>query len=35
LRDKNFLNRVFDSIGALESHLVDALRHIWRKLRMW
>lgn len=28
LREKSFHNRVFDSIGALESHLVDALRHM-------
>ena len=28
LREKNFHNRVFDSIGALESHLVDALRRM-------
>ncbi len=28
LREKNFHNRVFDSIGALESHLIDALRRM-------
>jgi len=26
LREKHFHNRVFDSIDALEDHLVDALR---------
>ncbi len=28
LREKNFHNRVFDSLDALESHLADALRRM-------
>ena len=28
LREKHFHNRVFDSIDALEDHLVDALRDL-------